>query len=153
MAFINPGTPNLEDFTTYVYGQGVPVIDLPLSSEFLVWAFNHANDRTMTGPIGLMPSGAYVIAVYNLGMHQLLKIAIDESGQTFFTNSRKQFNLLSFTGGVVQTASDQSTSTTVAVPDLLKNLSLSDLDLLKTPWGRDYAAYSMNYGKYVVGVS
>ena len=118
----------------------------------LLWAFQYAFDRCPAGS-GYIPASAYVPALYNLGMHQLLKIGQDISGQAFFTNARTQYSLLNFIGGIISSASDQNTASTTAVPDLLKNMNLSDLDLVKTPWGREYMAYAMEFGPYVVGMS
>ena len=118
----------------------------------LVWAFQAAFDRCMSGN-GYIPASVYIPALYNLGMHHLLKIGQDVPGETFFQDMRAQYKLLSFTGGVVTSAADQNTSSTVTVPDLFKNLNMSNLDLLKTPWGREYMGYAMNYGPYIVGMS
>ena len=127
-------------------------VGLSVYTPSLLWALQYAVDHCLKGS-GFIPVSTYLLAVYNLGMHQLLKIATDIPGQTFFSSARTQYGLLSFTGGVVSQASDQNTSSSVAVPDLLKNLNLSNLDLLKTPWGREYLGYAMNFGPYVVGMS
>ena len=127
-------------------------VNLSVYTPSLLWTLQYAVDHCLKGS-GFIPVSTYLLAAYNLGMHQLLKIATDVPGQTFFSSARTQYGLLSFTGGVVSQASDQNTSSSVAVPDLLKNLNLSNLDLLKTPWGREYLGYAMNFGPYVVGMS
>jgi hypothetical protein len=71
----------------------------------------------------------------------------------FFANLRQQFNLLGFVAGVVQTTTDQGTSSGLVVPDFFKNLTFSDLDLLKTPWGRNYLAYAQKAGPTVFGLT
>ena len=141
----SPAKGNGTDLTAYI------------SQDFqsLQWTFNIAMDKVIgaNAQLGIL----YVLAVYNLGMHQLIKIGLDIPGQTpnqvFFQQARQQFGILNFVGGVISGTADQNSSTTISVPELLKNLSLSDLDLLKTPWGRDYAGYAMNFGPYVVGVT
>ena len=141
----SPATGNGTDLTAYI------------SQDFqsLQWTFNIAMDKVIgaNAQLGIL----YVLAVYNLGMHQLIKIGLDIPGQipnqVFFQQARQQFGILNFVGGVISGTADQNSSTTISVPELLKNLSLSDLDLLKTPWGREYAGYAMNYGPYVVGVT
>lgn len=127
-------------------------LSLSVYMPWLLWAFDYATYRCIEGD-GYIPPEAYTLAVYNLAMHQLLKIGLDQSSQTWFANARTQFKLLSFTGGVISAAADQNTSQAVAIPDLLKNLSLSNLDCLKTPWGREYLGYAMNFGPYIVGMS
>jgi hypothetical protein len=71
----------------------------------------------------------------------------------FFKNLRQQFNLLSFIPGIVTSASDQGTQASLTVPDAFKNLTMQDLDLIKTPWGRAYLFYAQKAGPTVVGVS
>lgn len=152
MIFTDPTTPNITDFTAYVYSQGVPQADLPTTSEYLTQSLTYAQSVALIPPLD-MPSFLYVLAVYNLGLHFLLKTAQDISPYTFFTTSRTQFNLLSFTAGVVIGSGDQGTSDTLLAPDWLKGMTLSTMDYLKTPWGRDYLAYAQQYGSNIVGVS
>lgn len=121
-------------------------------SPYLAWAFIGAEAVTLTPP-PCMPPILYVTAVYNYGMHKLLKIAQDQEGQTFFADQRANFKLLSFKAGPVGASADQATSQTLVTPDFLKGLTMGDLDLLLTPWGRDYLDYSQSYGPSIVGVS
>lgn len=152
MSFANPSTPNVSDFTVFVYDQGVPTNDLPADSEYLQWSFNIAMGVALIPPTA-MPPILYVMAVYNLGMHQLLKMAQDQAGQLFFAQQRAAFKLLTFIAGPVISSADQSTSNALAAPDFLKGLTMADLDLLKTPWGQQYLAYAQSYGPNIVGVS
>ena len=152
MSFANPDTPDLADFTTFAYDQGVPTADLPTDSPYLQWAFTLASDTVLIPP-GDMPPILYVLAVYNFGMHQLVKMAQDQAGQDFFANARKNFNLTAFSAGVLSATSDNGTSSTLTVPESMQNLTLQDLDLLRTPWGREYLMYAQSYGPSIVGVS
>jgi hypothetical protein len=72
---------------------------------------------------------------------------------SFFSELRKQFNLLAFVPGIVTSASDQGTQASLTVPDQFKGLTMQDLDLIKTPWGRAYLFYAQKAGPTVVGVS
>jgi hypothetical protein len=204
----------------------VPPTDIvQVLSPYLQWAFNVAMDQTLIPP-PCMPPLEYVLAVYNLGMHQLLKIAQDQTGLTisslswanglvtattsaplnmstgsqlsvqvvgaapvayngaftatvtgsntftypmptspgtntapgmynlsFFSGLRSQFNLMGFTAGPIISSNDNGTGDTLLAPDFLKGLTMSGLDLLKTPYGREYLAYSQQYGSNIVGVS
>jgi hypothetical protein len=121
-------------------------------SPYLAWAFIGALGVTLFPPSS-MPPILYVMAVYNYGMHKLLKIGQDQPGQTFFTQQRATFKLLSFKAGPVGASADQATSQTLVTPDFLKGLTMGDLDLLLTPWGREYLDYSQQYGPNIVGVS
>jgi hypothetical protein len=152
MSFSDPTQPNLADFTTFVYGQGVPESDLSSDSQYLQWAFTMAMNLALVAPCNVPPI-VYVLAVYNLGMHRLLKIAQDVPSATFFATQRKALNLMAFTAGVIQSSSDESTSNSMVVPEFFKNLTMQDLDLLKTPWGREYLSYAQQFGPDIVGVS
>lgn len=121
-------------------------------SPYLQWAFNVAVGIALYPPSS-MPPLMYVIAVYNLGMHQILKIAQDPPGGTFFSTQRSTFNLLSFQAGPVAASADQATSETLVTADFIKGLTMQGLDLLNTPWGREYLAYAQMYGPNIVGVS
>ncbi len=150
--FTNPTTPNLTDFTTFVYNQGVLPVNLPSTSEYLVWSLDYAGNIALAPPPA-MPSIVYVMAIYNLGMHHLLKIAQDVTGSNFFQTQRQAYNLLSFTAGPVISSQDQATQTNLEVSEWMKTMTLSALDYLKTPWGREYLAYAQSYGPNIVGVS
>lgn len=152
MSFVTPNVPNITDFTTYVYAQGVPSADLPSGSQYLDWALGYAIGITLVPP-ACMPAIEYTIACYNAGMHQLLKIAQDETGQTFFTTARTTFGLNAFVFGVSTSASDNGTSNTLATPDFIKSSTLQTIDFMRTPWGRDFVEYQQSYGPNVVGVS
>jgi len=146
--FTDPTQPNLTDFTTFVREQGITPVDLPDNSDYLTWAFDRAVNTALLPPAD-MPALLYVVATYNLGTHSLVKLA---SG-AFFQNLRSQFNLLSFQAGPVVSSGDQGTNQTLAEPEFLKGLTISSLDLIKTPWGREYLDYAQQYGPNIVGVS
>ena len=151
MAWINPSTPNLTDFYTFVTAQGVPTADLPSDSEWLQYAFNWAMDLTICAPG--MPGYEYTRTVYNGGMDRLLWIAQDLSGQTFFADQRAAYGILQFKPGVVMASGDESTSQTLVVPDWYRTIPLVIQELLKTPWGRQWVGYQQMYGPNIVGVS
>ncbi len=152
MAFVDPNTPNIADFSTFVYGQGVTELNLPINSEYLLWALSHAQNVALPGTSD-MPGIVYVMAVYNLGFHQLITQAQDQPGQNYFSGMRTTFGLLSFTAGPIVTSSDEATSETMITSEWMKNMTLSALGLLKTPWGRAYLEYAQMYGSNIVDVS
>jgi hypothetical protein len=88
----------------------------------------------------------YTQAVYNLGGAILCSIAQDTPPSTYWTDLRTQLGLNSFTPGLINSAEDERTAAALYVPDGLKNLTLADLLLLKTPWGRSYLAIAQSVG-------
>lgn len=71
----------------------------------------------------------------------------------FFSGLRTQWNVLGLVPGVVQSTGDQGTNTSLVVPEFFKTMTLEQLDLIKTPWGRAYLAYAQKAGPTVFGVS
>ena len=151
MAWTNPTTPNLTDFTTYATNQGVVASYTTSSSEYFQWAFDWALNDAMTCP--QVPSLQYVLAVYTLGTDRFIRIAQDNGQGTFYQDQRASFGVLQFKPGVVMASGDQGTSQTLVVPDWYRNIPLMSQEIMKTPWGREYTAYAQMYGPYVVGVS
>jgi hypothetical protein len=94
-------------------------------------------------------ASVYATAVYSLGADTLINYAPDIPGSldpTYWSDLRGTFNINNFIGGVINFSSDQSTSQGIAVSDFLKNLTMADLQALKTPWGRMYLSIAQNVG-------
>ena len=102
-------------------------------------------------PLGIL----YTLAVYNLATAILFQITPDQDGQTYFTNARSPqgYNLISPAFGLVTSASDQGTSGALTAPDWVKNLTVGQMELFRTPWGRAYLAYAQSYGPSIVGLT
>lgn len=71
----------------------------------------------------------------------------------FFQWLRAKWNLNTSVTGVVNSSSDQSTSAGFQVPAQLMSLTLSDLQRLKTPFGRAYLEIAQEYGQTLVGLT
>jgi hypothetical protein len=108
------------------------------------------------------PSGAqntyYTWAVYNLGAHILISTHLDdpnapEPWNHYWSDLRAKYGLDSFVLGVIQSSADQGTSQSLLVPDWVKNLTMFDLALLKTPWGRRYLGLAQAYGPTIWGLT
>lgn len=149
--FTNPTTPNLTDFLTFLANEvQIPSAALPSDSPYPQWCLDQAVARCIPiGGNGIL----YVLAVYNLATAILFQITPDQVGQTYFADARKQFNLLSFMAGAVQATSDESTSTTLKVPDFVSTLTVGQLNLMQTPWGRVYLDYAQAAGPNIWGLS
>jgi hypothetical protein len=152
----NPSTPNLPDYTLFVSGvMGINTLYLPADSPFLDYALHRALGIVLIVPT--ISGYDYTLAVYNCAGHIQVEITPDQivngTSRQFFADKRKEYGLLMPSFGVVQTSSDQSSSTTLAVPDGLAQLTIQDLGFMKTPWGREYLAYAQDYGPTVWGLS
>lgn len=153
MSWSNPNAPNLPDFVLFARNaMGVAPEYLPADSPFFGYAFNQALNLVLTGN-GAIAGNDYTLAVYNCAGHILLRITPDQSGRTFFAEQVKKYGLDKLSAGMVASASDTGTASTIAVPEALKELTLGDLNFMKTPWGRAYLSYAQDYGPSVWGLS
>jgi len=154
--FVNPALPNLADFTTFVYsatqtptGEPIPTSALPTNSPYIGYSYNVALAIVYQGLQTISPD-IYVLAVYNFGLDRLINFAPDQTGQTYFATLRGSaptgYGINNFVPGVVTAATDVSTSSTLTAPDFMKSLTFSDLQRLKTPFGRTYLSFVQDMG-------
>jgi hypothetical protein len=155
-----PVTPNLADFTSFLRNEAdIGAAVLPDGNIAINEALCVAIE-TVNPHIRQVSSLLYVRAVYNLATDAVINIASDVTPHVtysdklpFFAFMRKKFNIFGFVSGVISSASDESTSESMVVPDALSQLTLSDLQNLKTPWGRAYLAIAQKWGPDLFGIS
>jgi hypothetical protein len=128
---------------------GIDTTLLPDGSPVIEYSYNFAIN-ICTDLLAVIPQipgqFLYVTAVYNLAGDTLLSYAVDQPGQTFFTQAQQQYQLQSFVSGVVSFAGDEGTQSTLTVPEALKNLTIGNLQNLKTPYGRKYLQIAQDMG-------
>ncbi|MBV8060473.1 MAG: hypothetical protein JO253_02965 [Alphaproteobacteria bacterium] len=132
-------------YLAFIREQGVTTAQLPDNSLYIQTSYNIAI-ALVYEVIACVSTVIYDQCVYNLAFDRLVNIAIDQTGQTIFADLRKANGLNTFVGGVIQSSSDVSTSESMVVPDFAKTLTLSDLQRLKTPWGRAYLELAQSAG-------
>ena len=148
--------PTEAGFSEWVYSvMGVPVLYLPTDSPVIGYAYNTAV-ATVNPAFMCVPGPIYLQMVYNLAGHLLATWAPDVPGQVyirvedvpygFFQYLRKQNNMLGFTTGIVQSSSDEGSSVGLVVPKQAENLTVGQLQLTTTVWGRTYLGYAQDYG-------
>jgi hypothetical protein len=138
--------PTLTGFIAWVRtAMGITTAQLPDNSIWFTYAFNVA-ESIVSDTIQQVDPLIYMLAVYNLGGDNLINYAQDIPPSTFFSDLRAKYLSYSFVAGVIQASADQSTSQSLLVPDAFKNLTLSNLQNLKTPWGRQYMAWAQDMG-------
>lgn len=135
---------------------GVPTEWLPDDSPAIGYAYDTA--LAIVNPSFIcVPGPIYLQIVYNLAGHLLATwapdvpgppwfITVDGVGYGYFQYLRKQNNMLGFTTGIVQSSSDEGTSVGLVVPKQAENLTISQLQLTTTPWGRTYLGYAQDFG-------
>lgn len=138
--------PTFAGFVNFVrMGMGIGTDVLPDDSIWLVYAYNVAVAIVNMG-LGCVGGPIYMLAVYNLAADNLINYAQDTPPSTYFADLRKFYKLGNFVLGLIQSTSDQGTSESLMIPDAFKELTLSNLQNLKTPWGRQYLAWAQSWG-------
>lgn len=73
--------------------------------------------------------------------------------ERFFARARAGFKINSLVPGVVTNASDVSTGAGLLNPEFMRSLTLENLQLLKTPYGRSYLQIAQKYGPTIWGLT
>lgn len=129
---------------TLVTGTASPPIVNMSGSPFPQYALDQAIELVICVPT--VPGKAYTIACYNCAGHILLQLLPDQPGTPILGRVREQLGMNAGNFGIVQSAADQGTSDTLAIPDALKQLTLEDLGFAQSKWGRAYLAFNQSYG-------
>lgn len=133
-------------FLAFIRGvAGIDTTALPDASPAISTAYIYSIEVTNLF-IECISQPMYDMAVYNLGVDYLLNWAPNSGASTYFTDARLAMGLNSFVAGVVSSSADESTSEALLVPDAFKTFMLSDLQALKTPFGRQYLAIAQRFG-------
>lgn len=148
------GDPTFAGFQWFVaHIMAVPSGSIPDSS-WLQVAYDEAVNLAYYGlqsvPSQSTTPSIYAFAVYNLGCALLLEFAPDDPNATppgtFWTNLRQSLGITNATYGMVNSAADQGTSESMYIPDVIKGMTLFDLQLMKSPWGRTFLMISGEWG-------
>lgn len=150
--FVDPTTPNITDYTTFIRAAGIGAGFLPDDSFWIPVTFGIAQD-TVNITLACAGPTEYTLAVYNLGVDRLFNFAIDVEGQTFFQRQRRELGLMSFASGLVSSSSDSGTAQTLQTIEAAKRMTITDLQLAKTIWGRTYLGFAQNYGPTIWGLT
>lgn len=95
----------------------------------------------------------YTLAVYNLAADRLINYAPDQPNQTYFSDIRDNLKIMLPRVGVPSASSDNGTAIGILNPEFMKNLTLRDLQTLKTPYGRAYMEIALDYGPNLWGIN
>lgn len=149
---MQPLKPTLSGFVAYLRTVvGVPNTAIADDSPWIGEAYCAGLEIVNTG-MGLcrLPL-IYTTTVYNAATSTLLNYAPDTPPSTWFAGKRKEFDLLKPVIGLVNTASDQGTSGNITISDVMSNLTLADLMMMRDPYGRQAIAVLMEMGPTVWG--
>lgn len=150
--------PNIGGFIEFVTNVMTPPAPFdPTTSIYIPYAYNFAYQwvnsdlQYVNGIPGAW--NLYSIAVYNLAADTLIAIAQDptpyviyQDGLPYWQWLRKEFNVLAFIPGIVQTSSDEGTSVGYMLPEGYANYTIANIQNTKTPYGRAYLGIASSYG-------
>lgn len=140
------GPPSLLGFLDFLRTQvEIPISALPDNSPQIEPSYDQSIDE-VNDDLALVSVNIYTTAIYNLATHYLVNVARDVDGSTYFAEAQDKFGLTRFVVGPLSSAADVSTSDSFAIPDYVKRMSISDVELMKTPWGRAYMSIAMKAG-------
>jgi hypothetical protein len=147
---IPPGDPTFDGFKAWVQAvMGVPNVSLPDDTTLQI-AYDQAINLAYLG-FQSIPSQStsltiYAQAVYNLGGAMLVEFAVDNPNSSYWQDLRNRMGIYNFTGGLTNSAYDQGTGEGMYILPIFSGLTLGNLQLLKTPWGRAYLALAGQWG-------
>ena len=149
---IQPLKPTLSGFVVYLRTVvGVPVVAIADDSPWLNGCYCAGLELVNTG-MGLdrLPL-IYTTTVYNAATSILLNCAPDVPPSTWFKDQRTKFELTKPVNGLVNAASDQGTAGSITISEVMSNLTLADLMMMRDPYGRQAIAVLMEMGPSVWG--
>jgi hypothetical protein len=143
--------PSIDGYYSWIQNfMGVPDEALPSDSIYICVSYEYAIEMVnyylyLASPI------LYTQAVYNLAGDFLVNIAQDDPNatppyNTYWTDLRQKMQINNFVPGLINATNDQDTSAAIMTPFNLQNLTLADLQNLKTPWGRMYLSIAQSVG-------
>ena len=154
--------PNAVDYTVFIRSvMGISTAVLPDDSAAITFSLAVALELVSLDLQTISPT-MYALAVYNLAGDRLLNYAQDlpdapdiqgsNPPAPFFAAARSSYKINSFVAGVVKSAEDESTGESLQINEI-QQLSLMDLQNLKTPFGRTYLQIAQTTGPTAYGLS
>lgn len=122
------------------------------TNEWVLWTFEVALSL-VNRAICAASAIQYTLAIYNLATDRVINWAQDIPDQTYFSDLRDKMKLTTPAVGTVTSVGDQGSSVSVVNPEFLKNLTLMDLQDMRTPYGRNYLGIAQQFGPDIFGLS
>jgi hypothetical protein len=147
-----PTKPTLEGYVQFCQTVvGIPTAVLPSDSIQYSISYEIALELVPYEYMVQMSPQIATLCVYYWGASVLINYGVDNPNaeppnNTFFADARKGYGVNNFVAGVITSASDQGTSESMAVGQGLQNLTLTDLERMKDPYGRQALAWMQSIG-------
>jgi hypothetical protein len=151
--FATPSTPNVADYLLFLrQGLGIGPAYLPDNSFWIQATFDMAK-AIVNDQLIIADATMYTMAIYNFAADRLLNFALDQPGQEFFRDMRQSLGLNSFQPGFIISSADQGTSQSFEVIEAAKRMTITDLQMMRTPYGRVYLDIAQSYGSTIWGLT
>jgi hypothetical protein len=124
---------------------GITTDNLPDDSPYIITAYLIANE-IVNRYLNVVSPILYYQAIYNLAADILVNITQDVPPSTYWANMRTSLGTNSFIPGMINATNDEDTSAAILTPLGLQNITLGDLQNMKTPWGRMYLSIAQSIG-------
>ncbi len=147
--------PNITDYLVFIRSvMGINTTVLSDASLSIPFSLAVAQEIVTLDLAQISPM-MFSLATYNLAGDRLLNYAQDLPGAAnvpgstppapFFAAARQSYGINSFVAGIIQEAHDESTGESMKINEA-QQLTLMDLQNLKTPYGRAYLQLVQNLG-------
>lgn len=108
-------------------------------------ALDYANQWIPVYLNSLSPA-LYTAASYNWAASLLIQYQQDQPGEVFFAQARQAFGSNNFVPGPISSVHNEATSQSMAIGKGLQNMTLTDMQRVKDPYGRAALAILMDLG-------
>lgn len=150
--YANPGCPSQADYLVFIRTEmAIAPIYLPDDSVWISASYNMAKNNVYCWLLVNPPM--YTRAVYNYAADRLMRIAVDMQGQDYFADHRKALGIHGFSAGVIQSSSDSGSSQSMAVPEWSKLMTITDIEMSRTFYGRTYLGLAQESGNTIWGLT
>lgn len=129
-----------------------PAVSLQVRYAF-EFALQWVNPELVQVPSIPMATSLYAMAVYNLAADTLIAWQPDSSDAPIFAEGlpywaylRKKYNVLAFVPGIIQSTSDEGTSSSYLLPESYSGYTIANIQNTKTPYGRAYLGIAQSQG-------
>jgi hypothetical protein len=154
-AGIIPTVPTRQGYVNWIGNvMVVPIEVLPDDSIYIDLSYEMSLE-TVHHWINIASPKMYTQAVYNCAGAYLANIAQDDPNaqpplepplDTYWTDLRNSLGFSSFMPGWINETHDENTGAAIITPNWLEGLTLGDMQMMKTPWGRTYMAIAQSIG-------
>jgi hypothetical protein len=147
-------TPTVAGFVVFAQNvMGVPGADMPTNDQMQqaldyasFWVPTDFQNYALPPTLSLNTNSPYVACVYNWAASLLIQFQPDAAGQNFFSTARTSYGIGTWVPGPISSVSNEATSQSMELGDGMKNLTFTDMQRAKDPYGRQALEFLQSIG-------